>query len=170
MKKNISLTGMMGVGKSFISEKLQEKLEGFSVVDTDFQIEAQAEKTISEIFEQDGEAIFREIEHRVINDVFKNENKIVSLGGGAFCFENNREIIKQNSFVVYLKASPETLLARLKSSVNRPLLKEDFGLAKIERILNEREGQYSLADYVVVTDGKTPEQIVDEIIKVINND
>lgn len=170
MKKNVSLTGMMGVGKSFIAERLQEKLEGFSVIDTDFLIEKKVNKTIPQIFEQDGEAVFRSLEYQVINDVFKCENQIVSLGGGAFCFENNREIIKQNSFVIYLKAEPETLLKRLKSSENRPLLKDDFGLEKITKIVHEREDKYAFADYVLVTDNKTPEQVVDEIIKVINND
>ena len=170
MKKNISLTGMMGVGKSFIAGKLQEKLGVFSVVDTDFLIEKRVGKKIPQIFEQDGEAFFRDIEFQVIKEVFECENQIVSLGGGAFCFENNREIIKQNSFVIYLKADPETLLSRLKTSVNRPLLKDDFGLDKIAKIVGEREDKYSLADYVLVTDKKTPEQIVDEIVKVINND
>ena len=170
MKKNVSLTGMMGVGKSFIAERLQEKLEGFSVIDTDFLIEKKVAKTIPQIFEQDGEVVFRSLEYQVIEEVFRSENQIVSLGGGAFCFENNREVIKQNSFVIYLKAEAETLLKRLKSSENRPLLKDDFGLEKITKIVHEREDKYALADYVLVTDNKTPEQIVCEIIKVINND
>lgn len=169
MKKNITLIGMMGAGKSLIAEKLSRHLNGYVAVDTDVLIEYHYNQFIPDMFREKGEAFFREAETKIINMVYKKDTMIVALGGGAFENPENRDIVKTHSKVVYLKAKAETLFEHLKNSTNRPLLKEGFGVKDIEEILNSREANYSLADYVLEVDDKTPDMVVEELLGLIND-
>lgn len=169
MKNNITLTGMMGAGKSMIAERLSRNLSGFVAVDTDVLIEYHYNQFIADMFAQKGEEFFRDAETKILNMVYQKNSLIVALGGGAFERAENRKIIQENSRVIYLKASPETLFERIANCKNRPMLKDGFGVKEVEEILKRREPNYNLADYVVETDGKTPSEIVREILGLLND-
>lgn len=169
MKKNITLIGMMGAGKSTTAEALAGCLDGYFAADTDVLVEYRNNLPIVEIFEKKGEEYFRNFETKILNMVYEKEGVVVALGGGAFEREENREIIKNNSRTVYLKASPETLFERLKNSYKlRPVLKDNFTKETVAKLLEAREKNYMQADFVVQTDGKTAKEVAQELVGVLN--
>ena len=125
MLNTIFLIGYMGAGKSVIGKYLS-KNNGFNFYDLDNYIEEKEGKKISEIFNNNNEVYFRNIENIYLKEISQiRENKIISTGGGTPCFQNNFKIIDKlpNSISIYLKASPDTLTDRLKDSIkNRPLI------------------------------------------------
>lgn len=169
MNKNITLIGMMGAGKSLISERLSRRLDDYVAVDTDVVLEYHHNQFIPDMFKEKGEEYFRDAESKILEMVYKKDKMIVALGGGAFERPENRELVKKNSYVIYLKASPETLYERVKDSTDRPLLKKGFSKDDVADILAKREANYMLADSVVVTDGKTADEVVTEILGIIND-
>ncbi|WEK69594.1 MAG: shikimate kinase [Candidatus Chryseobacterium colombiense] len=165
----ISLVGYMGSGKSHISKILSEKLN-FKLIDLDKEISRRNKLTIPEIFEKKGEIHFRKLEREILEEILASEeNVILSLGGGTPVYYNNMEIINHNSKSVFLRASVGTLSERLlKQKEKRPLIANisDENLAEfIAKHLFERNSFYSKAQINVITDNKTPEVIVDEIIE-----
>lgn len=169
MKKNITLIGMMGAGKSLIAERLSRNLNGYVAVDTDVLIEYHHNQFIPDMFKEKGEKYFRDAETKILDMVYTKDKIVVALGGGAFERPQNREKIKANSYVIYLKATPETLFERIGNCKNRPLLRKGFTKKEIEDILNKREANYMLADCVVETDGKTSDDVVKELLGIIND-
>lgn len=169
MNKNITLIGMMGAGKSLIAERLSRRLDGYVAVDTDVVLEYHHNQFIPDMFKEKGEEYFRDAESKILEMVYTKDKMVVALGGGAFERPENRELVKKNSFVIYLKASPETLYERVKDSTDRPLLKKGFSKDDVAQILAKREANYMQADSVVVTDGKTADEVVTEILGIIND-
>ena len=169
MNKNITLIGMMGAGKSLIAERLSRRLDGYVAVDTDVVLEYHHNQFIPDMFKEKGEEYFRDAESKILEMVYTKDKMVVALGGGAFERAENRELVKKNSFVIYLKASPETLYERVKDSTDRPLLKKGFSKDDVADILAKREANYMQADSVVVTDGKTADEVVTEILGIIND-
>ena len=159
---NIVLTGMMGSGKSSVAKELAKCLPEFNLVELDDEIEKCENLKISEIFEQKGEEYFRTQETLLLKKYAKNENQIISLGGGAFIKDENRQVLKDD-FTVYLSAASETIFSRIKNDNSRPLLKNNVSITKIQEIINKRESFYKLAKYEIKTDNKTTEQIAKEI-------
>lgn len=168
MVRNISLIGMMGCGKTTTARELAKVLPDFKLVDIDEEIEKSSGKKISEIFLKYGETHFRELESAKIKLYAKSNNQIISAGGGAFENPDNRKLFLENSTVFFLKASPETIFERIKSETHRPLLKKNFSIEKISHILMLREKNYSKAHYTIDTNGKSPYNIVEEILGVID--
>ena len=122
MKEHIFLTGFMASGKSRTGRTLSERL-GRPLVDTDAVIVERAGKSISEIFEQDGEAKFREMERDVIAEIAANETpQVVSLGGGAINNPENVKVIRESGTLIRLWAKPEILSERIGRKNTRPLL------------------------------------------------
>ena len=169
MNKNITLIGMMGAGKSLISERLSRRLDDYVAVDTDVVLEYHHNQFIPDMFKEKGEEYFRDAESKILEMVYTKDKMVVALGGGAFERPENRELVKKNSYVIYLKASPETLYERVKDSTDRPLLKKGFSKDDVADILAKREANYMQADSVVVTDGKTADEVVTEILGIIND-
>ena len=169
MKNNIILVGMMGAGKTYIGKALKEKLSSMTFIDVDEYIEKKQNMKISNIFEQFGESYFRNLETQSINEITLQDNQIISLGGGAFEREENRNILNDNGYTIYLKASAKTLFNRIKNETHRPLLQQGFGVERIEQILNQREHNYLKALITVETENKTKADITDEILQRVNN-
>ncbi len=166
---NIVLIGMMGCGKTTIAKELAKQLSDFKYIDIDEEIEKSTQKKISEIFLRHGEPFFRMLETDKIRYFCKNNNQIISVGGGAFESEENRGILSKNNLVIYLKASPDEIYNRIKSETHRPLLKKNFSVEKIASILEKREINYTKAHKTIDTNSKTPYNIAQEILGVLND-
>ncbi len=162
MKKNIILTGFMGVGKTSVGTRLAAAL-GYAFIDTDELIEADQKITITEIFSRFGEPYFRDVESRIIGGALARERQVVSTGGGAVIREQNRAAFKTGGFTVCLTASPEVIYRRIKHETHRPLLQVPDPPAKIRELLSARDQYYRQADLVI----DTSELTVDEVIKEI---
>ena len=166
---NISLIGMPGAGKSTIGKLLAEKLIGFDYVDTD-EIIVKLEKTsINKIFERFGEEYFRNLETNVLNDLLNSSNLIISTGGGIILRDENINLLKKKSFVIYLKSDINTLYERVKNNNERPLLNLKEVKIKLNNLLIEREKRYNQAHLIVDTTDKTIDDTVNEILTGINN-
>lgn len=159
----------MGSGKTVIGKIVAERLK-FSFYDLDEIIENRLEMSISEIFSQKGEIYFRKMEHQIFHDVMdRDENFVLSLGGGTPCYANNHMLLSgQNTVSVYLNASIETLFSRLFSErKNRPLIANlndvDFR-EYIAKHLFDRSYFYNQATLKVLVNDKGIEEITSEII------
>lgn len=166
---NIVLVGLSGSGKTTVGKLLEKYLPDFTFVDTDEIIVKQENRSINDIFAKDGEKTFREIEKAVVEKVSKENNLIISTGGGVVLNEDNIKNLKKNGMIFYLKASPETITERLKDDTTRPLLKVEDVTKKLYKMLEIRGKLYEKADLSVNTDSLTPEQTVEVIIKEYNN-
>ena len=144
---SIVLIGYRGSGKTTIGRKLADRLWQ-TFVDTDERIVAREGKSIKEIFEEHGEARFREIEREVIGEVSKLVDHVIALGGGAPTQANNREVIRAAGHkVIYLRCEPEVLIARIQSdaqtAANRPNLTAlGGGIEEVKKLLADREPIY----------------------------
>lgn len=164
-RKNIVLTGFMGSGKTAVGRLLAERL-GMAFVDVDTEIELAQGMSIPEIFGRFGEPRFRAIETEMIRRISGRKNAIISTGGGAVLREENMEALRENGIIFCLSAEPETILERTKGDDNRPLLKVDDPMAKIKELLVFRRPFYEKAGTMIVTDGRSPSEVADEIIEV----
>ncbi|MCL9771137.1 shikimate kinase [Flavobacterium sp. HXWNR69] len=168
----IVLVGYMGCGKSIIGAFLAEKLQ-LSFYDLDREIEKETQNSISELFQSKGEIYFRKKENEILKALLeKEEDFVLSLGGGTPCYYNNHELLlKEGVFSIYLKASVETLLTRLKQErTQRPLLhnQDEVSLKDfINKHLFDRNFYYHQVSKIVTVDDKSVVQIVDEIIDLL---
>jgi shikimate kinase len=168
----VVLVGYMGSGKSVLAKKLAEKLN-ISFIELDDLIEKKSEMSIKNIFSEKGELFFRKIEHQLFEERMKSDEAFVlSTGGGTPCYFNNHELLNQaDSVSFYLKASIDTLYHRLNTQrEKRPLLAqlENNELREfIAKHLFERSYFYNQANYKIVVDNKSIDEIVSEIEKLL---
>ena len=167
--ENIILVGYMGSGKSTVGQALAKE-RGMRFLDTDAAIEEAEGCSIREIFEERGEKSFRDLETEYLRRLKATTvNTVIATGGGIVLRNENRELLKRTGRVIWLKASVEETLSRVKSDTGRPLLDSasEVELAeKIERMLRERTPAYgAAASDIIETDGKTVPEIVSGIIK-----
>ncbi|MDR1190588.1 MAG: shikimate kinase [Verrucomicrobiales bacterium] len=162
-KQHLILIGLMGSGKSSVSRCLST-LTGMQYLDTDWMVEAQMRKPITEIFTQFGEARFRELEHEMISKaVSESEPSIISTGGGAVVNAANRELLWRHGWVTYLQADAELLAERTARDQNRPLLHTKNPASCITELLQARAPFYEQADWLVPIRGQSIEQVAEEI-------
>lgn len=155
----------MGAGKSAVGPRLAERL-GRGFADTDAEVERSAGATIAEIFAREGEGGFRERERAAI-EALAACSDVVALGGGAIAQVGAPERLATSGTVVYLRAAPETLLARLGSCATRPLLhglSRAGRLARLTELLAERAASYETAAIVVDTDELDADEVADAVL------
>ncbi len=170
----IFLTGFSGSGKSTIGPLLANSL-GYEFVDLDHLIENLAGKSITKIFAEEGEPVFRELECNALADLCSRDELVVSLGGGVLEHDRSYEAIRDNGTLVYLHSSPGILARRLCNKTDRPLLKGGDGRKlskeeleqKIDTIISKRAKRYETADITVQTDSKRIGSTVEELTRKI---
>ncbi|HYD45902.1 MAG TPA: shikimate kinase, partial [Phenylobacterium sp.] len=161
--RTIALVGLMGVGKSSVGRRLAAAL-GLPFRDADVAVEEAAGRSIPEIFEQFGEAAFRDGERRVIARLLEEPPHVLATGGGAFVNSETRALIKERALSVWLKADLALLARRVSRKDNRPLLVGKDPMAVLQEQAAARYPAYAEADIVVET-GDTPHaQAVDAIL------
>lgn len=165
---NIVLVGPMGSGKTSVGRRLACVLKR-DFFDSDFEIVARTGVAIDHIFDVEGEEGFRNRETSMLTDLCEISNIVIATGGGIVIRPENRELLKHNSFVVYLSSSVEQLVARTVRSKSRPLLERSTNREQtIKDILKARESFYQeVADIVIDTTGKKLYAIINEITKSI---
>ena len=166
-QKNIYLIGFMGTGKSAVSHGLAERIK-YKRIDVDEAIEAQQQRSIADIFAQDGEPCFRALEKTFIERGHPDEGVVVSCGGGLPIQPGLFEMIAARGDVVALLAEPTTIFKRTRGNVDRPLLNEKNPLEVIHSLLAERASVYQRAKVCVKTDELSIESIVDLICEQLN--
>jgi shikimate kinase len=154
---NIALVGFMGVGKSTVGQILAGML-GFEFVDTDRVIETREGRRISEIFAQEGEARFRNLETSLIREYETRQGLILSTGGGLVVRPENLASLRTHALIVCLWASPAVIYERVRYQGHRPLLQTPDPQARIAELLEQRKPAYQQADILVGVDFRSPQE------------
>ena len=155
---------MMGSGKTTVGSRLARRLDR-PFVDSDDQVERRTGRTVRQIFEVEGEEVFRAHESEALAEALATESPaVIAAAGGSVLDEKNRRRMREGGVVVWLCADVETLAERAPRGEHRPLLADDPE-GVIRRLERERHGIYEdLAHHVVVVGDRTPDEVVDEIL------
>lgn len=161
-RRNVVLTGFMGTGKTTVGRILAARL-GFKFVDTDEWIVAQDGRAIADIFQEDGEAAFREMEHAVAQELASQTELVIATGGRLMLDERNAALLAAGGDVFCLTAVPEEIVARvLAEDGKRPLLAGPDPAARVAALLAARAEAYGRFPQISAS-GKTAVQVADEI-------
>jgi len=148
IERTIVLVGLMGVGKSAVGRRLAKQLD-LPFVDADAEIEAAAGSSISDFFEQHGEAAFRDGERKVIARLLDGKPHVLATGGGAFMGPETRLLIKLRGISIWLNADLDTLVERVSRRNDRPLLKDGNARQILSDLMAVRNPIYAESDIVV---------------------
>jgi shikimate kinase len=163
--QNIALIGFMAVGKSAVGRNVAKRLHR-RFVDLDRLIERRAGMKVQEIFEQKGEAYFRQLEKKTLAELLGQEGQVLATGGGVVLDDDNLALLREKTFLIALSASTEVILRRVGNSATRPLLKGADRRERIEKLFNARAARYAQAQVTIDTDKLTLNQVVDKIVEI----
>jgi shikimate kinase len=167
-RRNIILCGFMATGKSAVGQRLASRL-GYDFVDLDTLIEAEAGIPVSRIFATQGEARFRAMESRMVEEVARRHACVIATGGGAILDPRNLEAMKRSGVVITLTADPQTILSRIGTRDDRPMLWGDDKAERIRQLLAERAPAYAQADLIVDTSARTIDEVVNHLLDLVHH-
>lgn len=167
ISKPVVLIGMMGVGKTHLGQKLAQRL-GRSFIDSDQIIEDKAGCSVSEIFKRDGEAKFRDVEHRTILEQLSRNDIVLATGGGAVMNADTMRAIKDKAVSIWLDADIDTMMERISKNQNRPLMQVDDPAQKLNTLMIQRKPIYAGADIVVDNSAGRAGCALDDMILALN--
>lgn len=162
----VVIIGFMGSGKSVVGRKLAKELK-IEYVDMDTKIEEIEKRSITDIFKEDGESYFRNVETKLLKDLTTEDDIIISTGGGIVSKNENIDILKNEQNVILLDASVSTIKKNVSNEINkRPLLKESKDVEEtIKTLLSERIDKYNKASNIKINvDSKNIDEVVSEIL------
>jgi len=162
--RTVVLVGLMGAGKTTAGRRLAKRL-GRAFVDSDSEVEKAAGCSVDDIFSFHGEAVFRDVERRVIFRLLEGDPVILATGGGAFMDAEIRRKIAGRATTVWLRADLEILLERVSRRDTRPLLRGDDARAVLARLIDQRYPVYAQADIIVDTGNGSHNRVVETILK-----
>ena len=168
ISKSIALVGLMGSGKSMLGKRLAKLLE-MPFTDSDKAIEDVAGLTISDIFDIAGVEKFREMEERIITDLVAAEPLVLATGGGAICGTKTAGLLLEKYVVIWLQATPETLLARIGTTSTRPLLAGDDPLKKLRQLSFDRQAHYRKAHIHINTDSLSGDKALATLLDALDS-
>lgn len=160
---NIALIGFMGTGKTTVGRLVAEQLK-FESLDTDALIEQRSGKKITEIFAQNGEPAFRQLEAQLVEELAGRTKTVISTGGGLPTNPANLVSLKTHALVICLWASPEHIFSRVREQTHRPLLNDPDPLGKIRNLLAAREKFYKQADVLLNSDLRSAREVAQQVI------
>jgi len=166
MRKNIIITGFMGTGKSVVAKELARKLK-MEFIDMDQIIEEDQGMSISDIFARYGENYFREQENKLVKKLSQKKNMVIATGGGTLLSSDNARMLGQAGEIVCLYADSQTIYNRVRRKNDRPLLKGENILNKINLLLEERKKIYDNIKWKINTTNFTTQEVVDKIINLL---
>jgi len=168
---NIIITGFSATGKSLVAREVAQRLN-WDFIDTDDEVVKLAGKSIDEIFRQDGEGRFRELEREVIRKSCQQRQTVIAIGGGAILDRQNYELLAENGLLFCLEAKPETIYQRLFQNATygcetevRPLLAANNPLERIRQLKASRQPYYASVDWTIHTDRLSLSQVAEEVIR-----
>ena len=168
MAKNIALVGFMGTGKTAVAREIAKRLK-MKYTSADDLIEKQEGKKIADIFKENGEPYFREVEQKIIKELSSQDNSVIDAGGGAVLCDENMNNLCRNGIIICLTASVDTILARTQGRSRRPLLNVDDPRKKIEELLARRAPFYAKADYTIDTTNLNIADVAEKVIDIYMN-
>ena len=164
MMERLIFVGLPGSGKSTIGRQLARRRE-LPFFDSDQVIESRLGETIRAFFAREGEKTFRDFEERVIDELTMQGSCVLATGGGAVLRSENRQRMRERGVVVYLRASPEQLMRRLRNDTKRPLLQVADPMARLQDLYEEREPLYKeVADFTFDACGSSPALLVSRVM------
>ncbi|MFT5573527.1 MAG: shikimate kinase [Cryomorphaceae bacterium] len=166
--QNLILIGPMGSGKTTVGKQLAKRTR-MDFVDSDHMIEDRCGVSISTIFDIEGEDGFRKRETKMLQELCARSGVVLATGGGAIATEENRILLRKSGYVIYLKTSIETQLARTQKNQNRPLLENVDAEHKLTELMQERGALYEQeADLVVTSGERVVSKVVEEIMQALD--
>ncbi|GGL61465.1 shikimate kinase [Sporolactobacillus putidus] len=162
----IYMTGFMGAGKTTVGTALSKKLN-VHVYDTDMMVERDQNKSVQDVFRDEGEAFFRSCETHVLKKLAtRKENAIVTTGGGIVMSPDNRALMKASGSIIFLYCDIKTVKSRLVNDRTRPLLQKFQG-TELDHLYKKRMAAYLDATHVINVTAKSVETVVFEILSLM---
>ena len=160
---------MPASGKTTVSAEIAQRFPEYTLIDTDAVIEKTQGMKITEIFKKYSEDYFRKLEYDTIKMVCQGNNKIISIGGGAFENPDNRATLLKFGKVFYLKSSLDVLYYRISEDKTRPLLQTENPKKALENLLAKREENYKKAHFTIDADSLSLDEIIRQITDEANS-